>query len=231
MITGPPMVAPGLLERPLCCFCESGLVLPLATASSKARRAKCCVAFQRCCQCWSYTVPWNLLVPDFVLRLTVAPEVCPKEASKLAVSRRNSPTASLGAMKATRLLDPVLGAPSMVYSFMPTPPAVLNADVPPPDHSVRLASGAPVHCMPGASPASTYGFMSEYGSSMICRLSTTRPADAELVSSSGACSTTSTTSDTLPNCSVTSMEARLLTLSSMPLRTNFRKPVFSTVTE
>ena len=63
--------------------------------------------------------------------LIVAPEVWPVAASNEDVSSLNSSTASDGGTNPTRRPVPVTGEPSIVYSFCPTPPAVLNEDVPP----------------------------------------------------------------------------------------------------
>src|ERR1051325_3407101 len=131
MCTGPPIVAPNWLERPGVCSGVPGAIFPEASPSLYCRREKCWVAFQRCCQCWSYSEPWNLLVPALVITLTVAPEVWPTEASKSVVPILNSTTASEGGTNPTRRPVPVTTAPSIAYSFWPTPPAVLNAEGPP----------------------------------------------------------------------------------------------------
>ncbi len=146
----------------------------------------------------------------------------------MVVSSLNSSTASEGRTKATRWPVPVAGAPSMVYSFWPTPPMVLNDDVPPLSKG-RLYSGCPVHIMPGVSADRANGFRSAKGSCMICRLSITRPPEAVVVSSNGAAAVTSTVSASCPTCNWVSMSSRPATFSTRPVRTDFLKPAASTL--
>ena len=125
---------------------------------------------------------------------------------------------------------PVAGAPSIVYSLEPTPPAVLKDEVPPLSNGRRY-SGWPVHCMPGARVARANGFMSLNGNCMICLLSITRPPEADVVSIRGASAVTEITSAAAPIWSWKSISKRPATFSVKPLRMDFLKPECSTVTE
>ena len=89
-----------------------------------------------------------MFVPALVVALIVAPVVCPYAASNVTVSSLNSSTASGGGAKPARRLVPVTGAPSIVYSFWPTPPKVKKFEVPPLSNSLRSAED-PVGAMPG----------------------------------------------------------------------------------
>jgi len=82
-----------------------------------------------------------------------------------------------------------------MYSFWPTPPDVVNEDVPPLSNGRRY-SGWPVHCMPEAMPVSANGLRSENGRLASMLVSITRPEDAVVVSSSGTSPVTVTISAT-----------------------------------
>ena len=160
--------------------------------------------------------------------LIAAPPKKPELASNVAACTLNSSTTPGGGEYAI-CVPCMFGAPSIMNWLLPERvpsmdivdgELVSNGRTYPADSGVKIT--------PGESVAIVTTIPSFRGSSLIVRLSTTCPNDAEEVSSRGASAFTSTVCVAGPSSSATFTETWSLTRSTTPLRVEVLKPGCST---